>query len=245
MSVRCSHCGEELMGAVNRCWRCGRAFAATPTVSSAPPVRREPVEGPLDLPPWIASSLVVAEVVQPATEGGDVPVDAEVGAASATLTTSAVASIRRGSPFSDDYVPTTELGFKRRVTSALGSLSAAVKRRLSRREPKSSTAELERTSDDEGMSLPTVAAIVGLVLGIVSLTLSGFPMVAVLIGVLGLAFTGVGFAGRSMGLVIVALLVCCLSTGISAYRFGIQTYEAMYGPFESAEEEEEPFEATE
>jgi hypothetical protein len=41
MSVRCSQCGEELMGAVNRCWKCGQQFAARPTVDGLPPVRPE------------------------------------------------------------------------------------------------------------------------------------------------------------------------------------------------------------
>jgi hypothetical protein len=39
MTVRCAHCGEELLGAVNRCWKCGQAFAARPTVDGLPPVR--------------------------------------------------------------------------------------------------------------------------------------------------------------------------------------------------------------
>jgi hypothetical protein len=30
VSIKCSKCGEELLGAVNRCWRCGQIFAATP-----------------------------------------------------------------------------------------------------------------------------------------------------------------------------------------------------------------------
>jgi hypothetical protein len=41
MSVRCAHCGEELLGAVNRCWKCGQQFAARPTVDGQPPVRVE------------------------------------------------------------------------------------------------------------------------------------------------------------------------------------------------------------
>ena len=28
MAVRCSKCGEELLGPVNRCWKCGQQFAA-------------------------------------------------------------------------------------------------------------------------------------------------------------------------------------------------------------------------
>jgi hypothetical protein len=39
MSVHCSQCGEELMGAVNRCWKCGQQFAARPTIDGLPPVR--------------------------------------------------------------------------------------------------------------------------------------------------------------------------------------------------------------
>ena len=41
MTVRCAHCGEELLGAVNRCWKCGQQFAAQPTVEGQPPVRVE------------------------------------------------------------------------------------------------------------------------------------------------------------------------------------------------------------
>ncbi|MEX0792396.1 MAG: hypothetical protein WD045_04635 [Pirellulaceae bacterium] len=39
MSTTCSHCGEALMGAVNRCWRCGTTFAE-PVTMEAPPIRR-------------------------------------------------------------------------------------------------------------------------------------------------------------------------------------------------------------
>jgi len=58
MSVVCSKCGEELMGAVNRCWKCGTPFIRSETVSTStvdgggtaqkvqlqvPPIRRSPV----------------------------------------------------------------------------------------------------------------------------------------------------------------------------------------------------------
>jgi hypothetical protein len=39
MTVRCSKCGEELMGAVNRCWKCGQTFAQRPEIDGRPPVR--------------------------------------------------------------------------------------------------------------------------------------------------------------------------------------------------------------
>jgi hypothetical protein len=41
MTVRCAHCGEELLGAVNRCWKCGQSFSAQPTVDGLPPVRSQ------------------------------------------------------------------------------------------------------------------------------------------------------------------------------------------------------------
>ena len=39
MAVRCSKCGEELMGAVNRCWKCGQLLAQRPEIDGRPPVR--------------------------------------------------------------------------------------------------------------------------------------------------------------------------------------------------------------
>lgn len=41
MSVRCAKCGEELLGAVNRCWKCGQVFARHPEIDGLPPVRME------------------------------------------------------------------------------------------------------------------------------------------------------------------------------------------------------------
>lgn len=41
MAVHCAKCGEELLGAVNRCWRCGQIFALRPEIDGRPPVRVE------------------------------------------------------------------------------------------------------------------------------------------------------------------------------------------------------------
>ncbi|MFV2067515.1 MAG: hypothetical protein ACC645_11085 [Pirellulales bacterium] len=43
MTVQCANCGEELLGAVNRCWRCGRIFVPQKGSDEAPPIRRAPV----------------------------------------------------------------------------------------------------------------------------------------------------------------------------------------------------------
>src|SRR5262245_55654263 len=41
MAVHCSKCGEELLGAVNRCWKCGQTFALHPEMDGRPPRRTE------------------------------------------------------------------------------------------------------------------------------------------------------------------------------------------------------------
>lgn len=41
MAVHCAKCGEELLGAVNRCWKCGQFFARHPETDGLPPVRME------------------------------------------------------------------------------------------------------------------------------------------------------------------------------------------------------------
>ncbi len=38
-AVHCSKCGEELLGAVNRCWKCGQIFSLPPEMDGRPPVR--------------------------------------------------------------------------------------------------------------------------------------------------------------------------------------------------------------
>lgn len=43
MNVQCARCGEELLGAVNRCWRCGTDFVAPVDSADLPPVRRSPL----------------------------------------------------------------------------------------------------------------------------------------------------------------------------------------------------------
>src|SRR5262245_56863795 len=61
MAVRCSKCGEELLGAVNRCWKCGQAFAQRPEIDGRPPVRTDA--------PATSQQPLEALVVEPAPGG--------------------------------------------------------------------------------------------------------------------------------------------------------------------------------
>jgi hypothetical protein len=70
MSVSCGHCGEPLMGAVNRCWRCGHEFAQTAEDGRLPPVRRPGVGlvDPADQPSVITretNSAADTDVMRP------------------------------------------------------------------------------------------------------------------------------------------------------------------------------------
>jgi hypothetical protein len=59
MTVRCTKCGEELLGAVNCCWKCGQAFALRPEIDGRPPVR--------PAGPPTAEPALEAEVIEDAT----------------------------------------------------------------------------------------------------------------------------------------------------------------------------------
>jgi len=65
MPVRCSNCGEELMGAVNRCWRCGRQFVAHSGPADVPPVRIAPVEGVVETEPGTSDEPIPAQLAEP------------------------------------------------------------------------------------------------------------------------------------------------------------------------------------
>ena len=61
--MKCEKCGEELLGAVNRCWRCGTKVELGVPAATHPP--RSPVAGPLAAPPAAepGEDVVVAALV--------------------------------------------------------------------------------------------------------------------------------------------------------------------------------------
>ena len=66
MTIKCEKCGEELLGAVNRCWRCGtKVELGVP--ASPPPPSTGSVPGHVAAPPTAepGGDVVVAELVQP------------------------------------------------------------------------------------------------------------------------------------------------------------------------------------
>ncbi|PQO35360.1 hypothetical protein [Blastopirellula marina] len=91
MATICSNCGEELIGAVNRCWRCGREFELD-ALADTPPVRRMRI-----LPEYLHARTI--EV--PSSSADDVavaePADDEIIAAEAVE--KKIEPLRLDSPF--------------------------------------------------------------------------------------------------------------------------------------------------
>jgi hypothetical protein len=56
MAVQCANCGEDLLGAVNRCWRCGQVFVPQKGSGDAPPIRRAPIAS-AEGPPVLAEAI--------------------------------------------------------------------------------------------------------------------------------------------------------------------------------------------
>jgi hypothetical protein len=96
MAVKCTKCGEELLGAVNRCWKCGQTFAVHPQADGQPPVR-----------------------VDTATIGDEQPMDAvvlEEGLAEAAMAQYAAAQVVRPRPISTSE----RIDAKRKSLMAMG-----------------------------------------------------------------------------------------------------------------------------
>lgn len=68
MRAQCGYCGEEILGAVNRCWRCGHRFSSSASGDGQPPVRRTPITTPLDGSPPSIEALVVDDGVDRGVE---------------------------------------------------------------------------------------------------------------------------------------------------------------------------------
>lgn len=188
MTVRCSQCGEELMGAVNRCWKCGRAFSAQPASDGLPPVRRVPV-------------------IAPATQAerdaaGDGVVNAEL--ASDSSLPPASQPIRRGSPFAAPATATSP-PTNASQPAPLVPLSALPLPRA--RQP------LRRGPN----YVATGGAVGSMVLGLFALALSPFRAEAAIVALIGMVMGLWGLYSPKRGWALIGLLICCLAIGLASY----------------------------
>jgi hypothetical protein len=217
MAVHCAHCGEELLGAVNRCWRCGTMIESHGGQQDLPPVRQTPV------PPIEAGE---GEAASPAASRGEsAPADvrlAEDHGVAAEVYEAALADDvlaepsddtprqprRRGSPFAASYAP--------------ASAPPAVTE-----EPAS-----KRTSPTPAYPKNPAAAggaVAALVLGLLSVACSFFTIGALFFALAGLPVGIWGLYSNRRGQAIAGVLLCCIALAISGFHAAALIYEVRYG----------------
>ena len=207
MAVKCASCGEELMGAVNRCWRCGHEFVSPTGSSELPPVRPGAnLPATSSAPPDDAEGTPHAEGT-PRAE--DTPLSQPP-----TTPTPPRGYDRVGSPF-----------------AAAGDAAYTVPRMATRVPDAVEMPVYPRHAAATG------GAIAAFVLGILSvlgvlLLVSGWFLTA--IGVLSTSILGIGLGiwgtySKRRGYAIAGLLLCCLTLSISGFYCTQELYIAIYG----------------
>jgi hypothetical protein len=216
MAVYCSHCGEELLGAVNRCWKCGRTFSARLDPSGLPPIRRPPLTGSLDAADFSETGALVAEVLD---EGLGVAGAADAQAAPATRAADAAVKIAIAhSPQSAE---------KKRPPRCGSPFAVSDRAAPDRTAPPRSPAVAQPRRKNAGAAGAAIAAVV---LGVLGLVLSYyFTIGALLISLAGLGLGVWGLYSEHRGLAILAVLLCCLALSISAFHGAVDLYTNLYG----------------
>jgi hypothetical protein len=260
MPVHCAKCGEELLGAVNRCWRCGTALVPQSGPSGIPPVRRAPVEAPLD-------AAVIDDKAPVATDGpnadeandGKAHVDAVSSGANAEPAvatkeaeskqprehnapqrgTAQTTAPKVGATKADEPNATSPTKTDARVDPAhtatpkpAPTTGTVTTGTPNSRSPASSVSYRGRTAALGG----AIGAVALGALGIVSAVL--FPIGGVLTAMLGLAMGIWGLFSQRRLLAFAGILLCCLALATGAILGGIQLYDAAIGhkPWEEAPE---------
>ena len=202
MSVLCAKCGEELIAAINRCWRCGTEYEYRSGQIDVPPRRRAPIRVPLEgsLEAEVVDDDLTDEVVDSEsdpshTTGGnheDVP---------------EASGMRRGSPFrvvdADSEVDETE-----QFASSDGPAATIY--------PKHGGAG--------------VGAIVAITLGFLGLGLAYLlPIASFLISAVGLGIGVWGLYSKRRNAAILGLLLCCAAIALSGFFGSVEIYRALHG----------------
>jgi hypothetical protein len=194
----CPQCGEALMGAVNRCWKCGLDLRAESRPGSLPVSRtaQEPLivaelaEAPA------ASNAVAGNAAQAVSPPIPNPTEPAIGAESPVLEFGPNGSLlRRGSPFAANAMLLPP-----RQVPEFGASAARHKK-----------PSLQQAHASNG------GAIAALVLGIFGLILAPLRFEGAIVGMVGLMMGIWGLYSQRRGWALAGLILCCLAIAIGMY----------------------------
>ena len=217
MARFCTNCGEELLGAVNRCWKCGdevltRGGFATPTGPNIPLAEVVPDSPESTDEAWGDDQ----QAVPPTQEEAD---QSEAEVVLGDLQDKAIVG---------DVVPGEPLEVIEAETVAPSVVEP----------PQPDYAAKDHVAEITRYPLHMAAgggAVASLILGLIGFG-SAFwiPEGGVLIGLLGIAMGAWGLYSQFRGWAAAGLTVCVLSFALSGTLLTIKVHEAMfgYGPFD-------------
>ncbi|HJN08499.1 MAG TPA: hypothetical protein QF564_07385 [Pirellulaceae bacterium] len=206
MSVFCAKCGEELLGAINRCWRCGTEYESRSGQVDIPPLRRAPIRAPLD-------GSLEAEIIDSETAIDDSDVEPNCGDANNDADGTQTTPMRRGSPFRTEEVDPE--GNSTDEFSRSGPPAATVYPKFG------------------GASMGSVVAIT---LGLLGLGLACYvPLASIIIAGFGVGMGVWGLYSKRRGAAIIGLLLCCAAITFSGFSGAVELYRVIHGvaPWES------------
>jgi hypothetical protein len=211
MAVRCSKCGEELLGPVNRCWKCGQTFATLPDSGGLPPVRREP--SPVTAPVVATAPIAPASLADDAA-GVEESVRAPSAEAGAEVTPTPIPQrVRTGSPFSPGAATTLV-----QPASILGA------------SPVPTRPKPPETRDLIRDQVAVAGAIGSLVLGVFGLAISWMQNPSAVIGgtliaILGMAMGIWGLHSKCRGWALFGMLICVAAIALASYSGAMMLYQ--------------------
>ncbi|PHS11488.1 MAG: hypothetical protein COA78_09645 [Blastopirellula sp.] len=205
MATICSKCGEQLLGSVNRCWKCGTEYQAEPE-SDIPPICRGPVlREYLSLGNELTAEELPVVIVAEEVEQNDIPQDSVL----VEETPSESDTQELAEPSATDTSIENEVS-----DSAISPITQPF------------AIEPEDTQSGLGN---TYLWIIGL--SIVAGTSSIFTVYAIPLSLIALGFAIWKLNDHQGSLTWVCLLLAILAFAISSIRLAIFIYSLVGGPF--------------
>lgn len=244
MKANCPQCGEELLGAVNSCWRCGADFTSDPGVGRAPPAQQSQpapasqdsdADKPVGVEPERVESAELAEpgesaepaeLVDPSGAPEQLTAEAVETSAGEDEPAAAVVMIADGEP------PVIRPGvvLPSRQPHVVADSARPI---LPQRQGKG--------------RLLTMLGIAAIFAGVISCIYAFDSLWALPLAALGVAVGACGLMGRHRGPALAGILICCVALTVSGYRALIAAYTwyTGYDPFDQRPVEEVLFDEPE